>query len=71
MITRAHCQAADALDTLAGFRQQFALPPGVIYLDGNSLGARPHSALQRSQQVVATTPAGLTCPPAWATNWAS
>ncbi len=53
MMTRAHCQAADALDTLAGFRQQFALPPGVIYLDGNSLGARPHSALPRSQQVVA------------------
>jgi kynureninase len=35
----------DARDPLAPFRAQFDLPAGVIYLDGNSLGARPRAAL--------------------------
>jgi len=50
--TRAGCQALDASDPLAPLRAQFDLPPGVIYLDGNSLGARPHAALRRAQQVI-------------------
>ena len=39
MTTRNACLALDAEDSLAPLRAQFALPAGVIYLDGNSLGA--------------------------------
>ena len=53
MTTRSHCQALDAQDPLAPLRAQFALPEGVIYLDGNSLGARPVAALERARQVIA------------------
>lgn len=38
-------EAADAADPLAGARERFRLPPGVIYLDGNSLGPAPEAAL--------------------------
>jgi kynureninase len=38
-------EAADAADPLAGFRGRFRLPPGVIYLDGNSLGPAPEASL--------------------------
>ncbi|AMO98945.1 kynureninase domain protein [Collimonas arenae] len=50
--TRAACETLDANDPLAPLRAQFALPPGVVYLDGNSLGARPKAALQRAQKVI-------------------
>ena len=53
MTTRNHCQTLDAQDPLAPLRDQFALPEGVIYLDGNSLGARPVAALERAQAVIA------------------
>ena len=53
MITREDCMAMDAADSLAALRSQFDLPEGLIYLDGNSLGARPKSALRRAQEVVA------------------
>jgi len=53
MTTRHDCLARDAADALAPLRDQFDLPPGVIYLDGNSLGARPKAALTRAQQVIA------------------
>ncbi len=41
----AEAEAADAADPLAGARARFRLPPGVIYLDGNSLGPAPEEAL--------------------------
>ncbi|AVA36703.1 kynureninase [Cupriavidus metallidurans] len=51
-LTRAHCQTLDRDDPLRALREQFALPEGVIYLDGNSLGARPRAAAARAAEVV-------------------
>jgi kynureninase len=51
--SRDGCLALDAADPLAPLRERFDLPDGVIYLDGNSLGARPRTAAARVQEVVA------------------
>ena len=50
--TRAACQALDAADPLAPLRAQFAIPEGLIYLDGNSLGVLPVATPARVAQVV-------------------
>ncbi|SFM08248.1 kynureninase [Variovorax sp. OV329] len=47
------CQRLDAQDPLRALRDQFLLPEGVIYLDGNSLGVLPKSAPGRVAEVVA------------------
>lgn len=47
---RATAEALDAADPLAAFIDEFALPPGVIYLNGNSLGPSPKAALARVTQ---------------------
>ena len=51
--TRESCLHADRQDPLARLKPLFSLPPGVIYLDGNSLGAMPKTAHARSTQVIA------------------
>jgi kynureninase len=55
-MTRSDCTARDAADPLAPLRDAFAMMPlddrGVIYLDGNSLGALPLSTASRLQRVV-------------------
>jgi kynureninase len=52
MTTRQDCAALDAQDPLAALREQFVLPAGKIYLDGNSLGVLPRATAQRVADVV-------------------
>ncbi len=52
MTTPQDCMALDASDPLRDLRDQFAIPEGTIYLDGNSLGPMPRSAPARVAQVV-------------------
>ena len=51
-ITRAECETLDREDVLAPLRERFSLPEGVIYLDGNSLGALPKATAARVAEVV-------------------
>ena len=51
-MTRDDALARDAADPLAAHRRAFSLPEGVIYLDGNSLGALPLSTSARVREVI-------------------
>jgi kynureninase len=42
----------DAADPLGRYRERFTLPEGVIYLDGNSLGALPRATPEAMRRVV-------------------
>ena len=52
MTTREEALAMDAADPLQSLRLQFELPPGVLYLDGNSLGVLPKTTAARLHEVV-------------------
>lgn len=49
----AQLAALDAADPLAHARARFRLPPGLVYLDGNSLGPLPAALPERLAQTVA------------------
>lgn len=46
--------ARDAADPLAQWRERFDLPEGIIYLDGNSLGALPRATAAVAGEVIGT-----------------
>ena len=49
--SREDCLALDRADPLAALRDEFSLPDGVVYLDGNSLGALPRRTAARLAEV--------------------
>lgn len=51
-ISRQDCAILDRRDPLAGFRDEFDIPAGMIYFDGNSLGPPPRAALIRAKEVL-------------------
>jgi kynureninase len=51
-VDRETCASFDRQDPLAWVRDEFVLPEGVIYLDGNSLGAPPRQTLPRLTDVI-------------------
>ncbi len=51
-LDRARCAALDAEDPLAALREEFTLPEGVVYLDGNSLGALPKATPDRIAELI-------------------
>jgi kynureninase len=52
LLTRGDLETLDRADPLRAFRDRFAIPEGVIYLDGNSLGAMPAATPARVRKVV-------------------
>ncbi len=51
-VTRERCAERDRADPLGALRDAFVLPPDVVYLDGNSLGALPRATAARVGRAV-------------------
>jgi kynureninase len=51
-VDRETCLGFDQQDPLSSVRSRFAVPDGIVYLDGNSLGALPSETPARIEQVV-------------------
>ena len=51
-LTRADVESWDATDPLRSFRDEFHVPDGVVYFDGNSLGALPRKTPERVRALV-------------------
>ncbi len=51
-LTRNDFVELDKNDPMAHFADEFHIPEGVIYLDGNSLGAMPKKAMARARKVI-------------------
>ncbi len=59
MTSRQTALDLDADDPLASFRAEFVIPdPGLVYLDGNSLGRTPKSTVERLRHVIESEWAG-------------
>jgi kynureninase len=52
-MTREELEELDRKDPLKLFRDEFSLPEGILYFDGNSLGALPKATPDRVNEVVA------------------
>jgi kynureninase len=50
--SRSECERWDARDPLAPIRSRFQLKPGLIYMDGNSLGALTHDSAARARAMI-------------------
>lgn len=51
-VSKTSIEELDAADPLRAFRNEFALADGMIYLDGNSLGALPKATIAAMQNAV-------------------
>lgn len=59
MITAESCRQLDQTDQLSALRGRFDLPPGLVYLDGNSLGPQLKSIQSRIEGVLHQWRSGL------------
>jgi kynureninase len=67
-LPREEAVALDRVDPLREFRERFVLDDGLVYLDGNSLGALPRSTLERLREV-AEDQWGSRIVRAWEDGW--